>query len=144
MGMGQVLLFGIRIDQFVPGRHTRFSMGNSTNTEGLQGAWEKIKGEAHDLLSIDVTTFSAPNVTLDVQDGGPFNLDKLFEQIKAKVGTGSTLNLVAHTHVDFDLDAVMIAKEDGSPGLMEAHNKAVQTAIEARQSFVKALKGMFG
>jgi hypothetical protein len=54
------------------------------------------------------------------------------------------LTLVAHTHVDFDLDAVMIAKEDGSAALMEAHNKAVQTAIEARQSFVKALKGMFG
>lgn len=125
------------------GDHTRISMGNEANTEGLKGAWEKIKGGTHDLLSIDVTTFSAPNVTLDLKDNGPFNLDELFKKIKATVGDGSSLNLVAHTHVDFDLDSVMIAKEDGSPGLMEAHNKAVQTAIEARQSFVKALKGMF-
>lgn len=38
----------------------------------------------------------------------------------------------------------MIAKEDGSASPMEAHNKAVQTAIEARQSFLRAPKGMFG
>lgn len=118
--------------------------GETKTTDGLKDAWGTIKSKVHDLLTIDVTTFSAPNVVLDLKDDGPFDLDKLFEKMKATVKDGSSLTLVAHTHVDFDLDAVMIAKEDGSAGLMEAHNKAVQTAIEARQAFVKALKGMFG
>ena len=119
-------------------------MAETNTKDGLKDAWGKIKDVAHDLLTIDVTTFSAPDVTLDLKDGKAFKLDELFKEMQAVVKDGSSLTLVAHTHVDFDLDAVMIAKEDGSAALMEAHNKAVQTVIEARQSFVKALKGMFG
>jgi hypothetical protein len=114
----------------------------NTQEKGLKGIWQKIEAQVHDLLTIDVTTFSAPDVTLDLS-GQDFELDELFDKTKAKIKDGSTLTLVAHTHVDFDLDAVMITKTDPPEGLMEAHNQAVQTAVEARQSFVKALKSMF-
>ncbi len=119
-------------------------MGENSNTDqkGLKGILQKIEDKAHDLLTIDVTTFIAPDVTLDLK-GADFKLDGMFDKIKASMKDGSTLTLVAHTHVDFDLDAVMITKTDPPAGLMEAHNQAVQTAVEARQSFVKALKSMF-
>ncbi|OYW75527.1 MAG: hypothetical protein B7Z37_12910 [Verrucomicrobia bacterium 12-59-8] len=115
---------------------------NPDSINFLSNAWEKLEKQAVDLLNIDVTTFSAPEVKLEVK-GKDFNLDKLFDTMKGKFEDGSSLTLVAHTHVDFDLDAVIIAKEGASPELMAAHNKAVQTAVEGRQSFVKALKGMF-
>jgi len=122
------------------------NMSNTANSEqtGVKGIWQKIEEKGHDLMTIDVTTFSAPSVTLEFESGKEFKLEKMFDQIQAKMKQGSSLTLVAHTHIDFDLDAVMIAKEDPPAGLMEAHNKAVQTAVEARQSFVKALKDMFG
>src|SRR5262245_61639076 len=119
-------------------------MGESNTKDGLKDAWGAIKNVAHDLLTIDVTTFSAPNVTLDLANGKALKLDELFKEMEARVKERSCLTLTAHTHVDYDLDAVMIVEDDASAGLMDAHNKAVQTAIEARQSFVKALKGMFG
>jgi hypothetical protein len=44
---------------------------------------------------------------------------------------------VAHTHVEFDLDCVMIVKPDADLKLLEAHSKAVQAAVDARLGVVR-------
>jgi hypothetical protein len=112
---------------------------------GIKQLWDNVKDKIRDLGTIDVTTLEG-NVTVKVGGDGQgdlFNLDDLFKALKAQVKDGSSLTLVAHTHVDFDLDAVMISKPEPPSALLEAHGKAVQTAMDARAAVLKIVTDIF-
>lgn len=101
--------------------------------------WEKFKDAVEDIATVDVTTFQG-NVTVEIPPGEKFNPSDFFEKLQGKIADGSTLTLVAHTHVDFDLDAVFITQPDANAKLLEAHNNAVKAAVDARMSVVRMAK----
>ena len=109
----------------------------------LKSVWQSIKEELVDLGSVDISTLEG-TLKLDVKSDKLFNLDELYKAVQASVDSDqSELTLVAHTHVDFDLDAVMIAKPEAPTALMDAHNKAVATAIDARAAVLRLAKEVF-
>jgi hypothetical protein len=101
--------------------------------------WNKFKDAVKDIATVDVTTFQG-NVTVELSPEEKFNPSAFFEKLQGKIRDGSTLTLVAHTHVDFDLDAVFITKPDADAKLLEAHNSAVKAAVDARMSVVRMAK----
>lgn len=107
----------------------------------INDLWESVKGAVKDLATIDVTTLEG-DVELKLTSGQA-GLTDIMKAVKAQVNSEvSKLTLVAHTHIDFDLDSVMIAKPGASANMVDAHNKAVKTAIDARKGvldFVKEL-----
>jgi len=115
-------------------------MPEEANTPKLTGVWKSIKETAVDLATIDVTSFQGDlQVQLDPDE--PFDLKELSKTVKAKIKeSNNTLTLAAHTHVDFDLDTVMITKPDASSSVLEAHTKAVKAAAEARAEFIRLVK----
>jgi hypothetical protein len=104
---------------------------------GLQEALNNLKNLFVDLTSIDVSTFQG-EVTVEVSADGKFNPSDFFAKLQAQI-KDSKLALVAHTHVAFDLDSVVILKPDADAKLIEAHNKAVQTAVDARQAVLRMI-----
>ena len=102
----------------------------------FKDAWTKVQGFVVDLGTIDVTTLQA-EVTIELANEQVFAPNELFKHLTGKIGPGSKLTLVAHTHVAFDLDAVMIVQPGADAKLLEAHNQVVQTAVEARQAVVR-------
>lgn len=114
----------------------------------FQNLWGKIEEKTIDITSIDVTTLHA-NLTINLTEESKldgenfFEPGKLFLHLKGQIDKNSTITLVAHTHVDFDMDAVMITRPEANPELLAAHNQAVKTAIDARQSVIKLIKELF-
>lgn len=108
----------------------------------LVDAWNEIKNIMVDLATVDVTTMQG-DITIKLEGGKPFTPNNVFEFLQGQIKDGSTLTLVAHTHVDFDLDSVMITKPGTGAELMEAHNQAVKTAIDARQAVLRLVKECF-
>ena len=96
----------------------------------------KFLAAVEDLTTIEVQTFTG-KVT-----GNAIEWDKF------KPGPDSIVRLVAATRIDADLDAMNFRAEDAAdlpPDLLELHQAAVKTAVEARTAFVKmvltAIKG---
>lgn len=110
--------------------------GRGPGVNQFKDAWNKVQGLVVDLATIDVTTLQA-EVTIELENEQVFAPDELFKHLTGKIGPGSKLTLVAHTHVAFDLDAVMIVQPGADAKLLEAHNKVVQTAVDARQAVVR-------
>lgn len=112
---------------------------NSQAQNPFEDIWNKFKDAVKDIATVDVTTFQG-NVTVEVSSDGKFNPSDFFEKLQGKISDGSTLMLLAHTHVDFDLDAVFITRPDADAKLLEAHNSAVKAAVDARMSVVRMAK----
>lgn len=102
-------------------------------------AWDAFVKAVEDLTTVDVTTLQG-NVLLELSSNGKFNPSEFFEKIQAQIKPGGEVTLVAHTHVEFDLDCVMLAQPNADSKLMDAHHKAVQAALDARQAVLRLVK----
>ncbi|MCU0781542.1 MAG: hypothetical protein MUF04_10645 [Akkermansiaceae bacterium] len=105
-------------------------------TNPFKKAWDKLKDISVDLATVDVTTFRG-DITAEASASGKFDPAEFFNKLRGEISGSSTLTLVAHTHVEFDLDCVMIVKPDADLKLLEAHSKAVQAAVDARLGVVR-------
>lgn len=103
--------------------------------------WKKFEEIVEDIATVDVSTFQG-DVKIDLPAGEKFNPRVFFENLQGKFTDGSSLTLVAHTHVEFDLDCVLITKLDADAKALEAHNSAVKAAVDARMSVLRAVKDL--
>jgi len=120
--------------------------------KSLEAKFQEIADQLKDTV-VDFTTLEVTTLTGDVKHiintGTGSNKKTSFDMknVVSKLNqTGSTkgkIELVAHTHIDFDHDTVNFIKSDlGKQGkqLFELHQTAVGTAHQARNGFLSFLQ----
>jgi hypothetical protein len=117
-------------------------MGNLRNA--LQTAFDKVAAEINDLSTIEVTTLTGD--IRHVFNGEKIDLKAAITQLKSGSAEGS-IEVIAHTQIDFDLDSVTYINKNtvqGNRDLLDIHNEAVATSQAARQSFLRFIKDFLG
>ena len=112
-----------------------------TLKEALKGVITKIEAISTDFTTIEVTTLTGDYK--HIFDGkGKVDLKTVFNNLKDGNGTGS-IEVVAHTRIDIDLDSINYVSRDAigqSRELFDLHKDAVASAQTARQNFLHFIK----
>ena len=116
-------------------------MANELRSE-LQSIAKKIKAAGQDFTTLEVTTLSG-EVSQILNSDGKFKLKEVVKSLSSKSGTTKAkIDLIAHTHVDFDNDTVNFVKKDlttDERNLFGLHESAILSAQTARKSFLRFL-----
>jgi hypothetical protein len=123
-------------------------MGNLR--DALKGALNGLEGAVKDLSTIEVTTLTG-DIKLIFDGSGNINLKDKIKNLDINSGeSGSaegSIEVIAHTQIDFDLDSVTYINKNtvqGNRDLLDIHNEAVATSQAARQSFLRFVKDFLG
>lgn len=112
--------------------------------EVLKEKLSKIGEVLDDLTTLDVTTLSGDIQQCIDTESGKYDLTKALSRLATSDTTlDGEIYVVATTHVSVDMDAIMFVKKDltdDEKALVTAHQKAVGTAQEARNSFLHFAK----
>lgn len=108
---------------------------------GLRSALQKLDDAVTDLTSLHVQTFSG-ELKAEIDRNQEF--DKLRDAISGAAAEDSNVTLVAESLLKFDGDSYNFVAEDAAPNLMEVHNEAVQSGLDARQSIIELFKDLIG
>jgi len=108
---------------------------------GLRNALQKLDEAVTDLTSLHVQTFSG-KLKAEIDRNQEF--DKLRDAISGADSGESEVTLVAESVLKFDGDSYNFVAEDAAPNLMEVHNEAVQSGLDARQSIIELFKDSIG
>ncbi|MEL6922728.1 MAG: hypothetical protein AAFO94_01690 [Bacteroidota bacterium] len=110
--------------------------------EELKGIAKKIKAGARDFTTLEVTTLSG-EVNQILNADGKFKLKDVVKTLSNKSGTTKAkIQLVAHTHIDFDNDTINFVKKElttDERNLFALHESAILSAQTARKSFLRFL-----
>ena len=105
--------------------------------EKIENLLDTIKDGAIDMTSLEVTTINGDiNPFIDTE--GKMDVSKVREELRKTVFNTNDLKVVAHTRMDFDQDAVVIAKENMTPDELEMfdfHQEMMKTARTSRVAF---------
>lgn len=113
----------------------------------FQDMVDTLKNAAIDLSSLEVTTYTG-EIQHYINEEGKFDMKKVGAMLKKDVavsGEASTtahLNVVAHTHSDFDQDCILFVKENLTPEereLFELHISMFGAARASRLAFLAML-----
>lgn len=120
--------------------------------KSLEGKFQEIADQLKSAV-VDFTTLEVTTLTGDVKhiintgSGAnkktKFDMKNVVSKLNQSGKTKGEIQLVAHTHIDFDHDTVNFIKSDlGKSGksLFELHQTAVGTAHEARNGFLSFLQ----
>lgn len=108
---------------------------------GLRSALQKLDDAVTDLTSLHVQTYSG-RLEAEIDRNQDFNT--LRDAIANASAEGSEVTLVAESLLKFDGDSYNFVAEDAAPNLMEVHNEAVQSGLDARQSIIELFKDLIG
>ena len=100
----------------------------------FQNALNTLENKIKDLSTISVTTLTG-NVAEVINASNEIDLSAALTKIK-----GGTLELVAHTEIKLDNDAIIYVKKEFSANdemIFNLHQNMVNSAIEARKSFIE-------
>jgi hypothetical protein len=111
-------------------------MAKTETFTGLDGAVASIKNAIVDLSSLEVITFRG-SVTGLIKDD--LEWDKLMTKATASSGQ---LKVAIATVIDFDCDVKTFIADDTPPQwILDAHNAAVKSGIEARRAVLDLVGG---
>ena len=113
--------------------------------EILEGALAEIGKARKDFATIEVTTLTG-DFGQTFNGEGEVDLKAALNKLKDGNGTGS-IKVVAHTRIEFDLDAINYVSSDAigqSRELFDLHKDAVASAQTARQNFLHFIKDFLG
>lgn len=119
-------------------------MGKLKNA--LEDALKTLEGAAKDLSSIEVTTLTGDIKQVFNEDGN-IDLKKALNDLNAGGSTSGKIEVVAHTRIDFDQDAIMFVSKDSrnrNHELYELHKEAIASSQAARQSFLRFIREFLG
>lgn len=119
-------------------------MGHLKNA--LEKALESLEKAAKDLSSIEVTTLTG-DIKQTFDEHGEIDLKKALNDLNAGGSTSGKIEVVAHTHIDFDQDAIMFVSKDATNKhheLYELHKEAIASSQAARQSFLRFITEFLG
>ncbi len=119
-------------------------MANGKLRETLEKALDSLKDAATDLSTIEVTTLSGD--VKEIFNGDKIDLKKAITELKEGTAIGK-IELVAHTHIDFDHDTILFISEKArnkQNDLYELHKDAVVSSQDARQGFLRFIKEFLG
>jgi hypothetical protein len=108
---------------------------------GLRDALQKLDDAVTDLTSLHVQTYSG---TLNVDVDRDQDFDTLRKSLQNADAKESDINLVSESMLKFDGDSYNFVAEDAPPNLMQIHNEAVQSGLDARQSLIELFKDSIG
>lgn len=108
---------------------------------GLRDALQKLDDAVTDLTSLHVQTYSG-KLNVDVDRDQDF--DTLRKSLQNADSKESDVNLVSESMLKFDGDSYNFVAEDAPPNLMQLHNEAVQSGLDARQSLLELFKDSIG
>ena len=105
----------------------------------------QIKGAVVDFTTLEVTTLSGEvdHIINTKGNKSTFDMKNVVSKLSQAGNTKGKIQLIAHTHIDFDHDTVNFIKSDlGKQGkqLFEMHQAAVATAGQARNGFLSFLQ----
>lgn len=114
--------------------------------ESLEQALETLTDAAKDLSSIEVTTLTG-DIKQVFNDEGDIDLKKALNELNAGGTTSGKIEVVAHTRIDFDQDAIMFVSRDTrgrNHELYNLHKEAIASSQAARQSFLRFIREFLG
>ena len=122
-------------------------MANSLE-EKFQKIADQIKDLTVDFATLEVTTLTGDvkhiiNTGTGQNKKTKFDMKNVISKLNQSGKTKGGIELVAHTHIDFDHDTVNFIKSDlGKQGkqLFDLHQTAVGTAHQARNGFLSFLQ----
>ncbi|MFK7951195.1 MAG: hypothetical protein AB8G11_26680 [Saprospiraceae bacterium] len=112
----------------------------------LEDALKTLEGAAKDLSSIEVTTLTG-DIKQVFNDDGNIDLKKALNDLNAGGSTSGKIEVVAHTRIDFDQDAIMFVSKNSrnkNHELYELHKEAIASSQAARQSFLRFIREFLG
>ena len=106
-------------------------------------AVDALEKAAKDFTTLDVTTVTG-DVNQIIDKNNKISVKSLLSELKEGNISGK-IEVVAHTHVDFDQDATQFINKDLSSkkDLFLLHQNMVKSSIESRNAFIKFLKEVF-
>jgi hypothetical protein len=120
---------------------------------------ERLEKFVEDTVTLDVVTFtgivkfdSSKHLVAPQGAGGKpsgINFDKIFDDVVAQlaIANQTELQMLAYTRAQWDRDSVTFVSKDPNPGdlkLIEAHQKAVESAQKSRMEAVKMVADFIG
>ncbi len=123
----------------------------TTDSKNLSEKFEKIRDQilkvAVDFTTLNVTTLTGNyNHIINTEKQGKKSVKTNFHDFADNLKAGSVkanVELVAHTHVDFDHDTVNFVSKDVNPNgdfLFDIHNAALDSAKNSRSAFIRMLR----
>jgi len=119
-----------------------------TLNEKFEEIGKQLRGALVDFTTLEVTTLTGDvkhiiNTGTGANKKTKFDMKHVVSKLNQSGKTKGEIELIAHTHIDFDHDTVNFIKSDlGKQGkeLFELHQRAVSTAHEARNGFLSFLQ----
>ncbi len=105
--------------------------------EKIENLLETIKDGVVDMTSLEVTTING-DIQAFMDADGKMDVTKVREELRSTLVEKNELEIVAHTRMDFDQDAVVFAKENMTPDELELfglHQEMMKTARSSRVAF---------
>ena len=99
--------------------------------------WDQIKKTVADVGSLEVLTFTGDVKGVISNDGNMIDWTGMIQKAKAE----GEVRLVAATKVEFDRDTRIFIATAADPNMVDAHNKAVESAMTVRQSITGLIIG---
>ncbi len=115
-------------------------MANSLNDKFREIA-DQIKNTAVDFTTLEVTTITG-SIKQVIDSKGKFKVKEVVSSLNKTGATSAKVDVIAHTHIDFDHDTVNFVKSNlGSQQkkLFELHQTSIDSAHNARRSFLNFL-----
>lgn len=106
---------------------------------------EKLIDFLNDTATLDVLTLSGTielvaSTQTPPPDPDEFKWDDIFSNLAKQLKTKSTeVSIVAYTHAEWDQDSVNYVAAGADATLLEAHNKTVAAAHEARMNALRSV-----
>lgn len=114
--------------------------------DSLEEALGTLGKAAKDLSSIEVTTLTG-DIKQVFNDDGDIDLKKALNDLNAGGSTSGKIEVIAHTRIDFDQDAIMFVNKNAKGKhreLYDLHKEAIESSQAARQSFLRFIREFLG